>query len=210
LFQARKYEEKNMAKAFYSTPELAELLGVFHSTVRRWIERDQVKGFRVGRNYKIPASEVMRMLDDHGLPLPEVMTSDRPKGENQVSTLSLKENDPGSILQRLLVVDDVKAPALVFRRDTILGTNQRFADLVGYGQIDLIGARLSEVVDGVVDGMAQNDRKIHSPFVDKGPRKRSARLKTGDGTLREFLATVDGVDGVQDALLLVVTGEKTV
>jgi excisionase family DNA binding protein len=60
-----------MEKGFFSTPELAELLGVFHTTVRRWIEQDQIRGFRVGRNYKIPSAEVIRMLEEHGLPLPD-------------------------------------------------------------------------------------------------------------------------------------------
>jgi len=42
-----------MEKILFSTPELARFLGVFHTTVRRWIERGKIRGIRVGRNYKI-------------------------------------------------------------------------------------------------------------------------------------------------------------
>lgn len=136
-----------MEKAFYSTPELAELLGVFHTTVRRWIERDHIKGFRVGRNYKIPASEVVRMLDEHGLPLPETLRG--------YIHLPLQGPDPqgmggkssGSILQKLLVVDDIQEPAFICRGDTVIGTNQAFAHLTGYTQTDLLGMKLDQLID---------------------------------------------------------------
>jgi excisionase family DNA binding protein len=59
-----------MKRQFFSTPELAELLGVFHTTIRRWIEGGQIKGFRIGRNYKVPREEVIRILESKGIPLP--------------------------------------------------------------------------------------------------------------------------------------------
>lgn len=58
-----------MKKTLFSTPEVAESLGVFHTTVRRWIERGKIKGVRVGRNYKVPVVEVIRLLEEHGVRL---------------------------------------------------------------------------------------------------------------------------------------------
>ncbi|MBW2108667.1 MAG: excisionase family DNA-binding protein [Deltaproteobacteria bacterium] len=136
-----------MEKAFFSTPELAELLGVFHTTVRRWIERNQIKGFRVGRNYKIPAAEVMRMLDQHGLPLPDILR-ERPDGLLSPEELHPHDLDAsGSILQRLLVVDQIPDPAIVCRTDTVLGANQAFALLTGYDQADIIGLKIHAFFD---------------------------------------------------------------
>ena len=53
-----------MEKAFFSTPQLAQWLGVFHTTIRRWVEQGKIKGIRVGRNYKIPVDEAIRVLDE--------------------------------------------------------------------------------------------------------------------------------------------------
>jgi len=197
-----------MAKAFYSTPELAELLGVFHSTVRRWIEREQVKGFRVGRNYKIPAVEVVRMLDQHGLGVPKSMTGTRLKREKVTPTLSLRKNASGSILKRLLAVEDIKEPALVCRHDTILGTNKSFADLAGYSQIDLIGVRLNEVIEDFA-GLGKSDAetsKLH--FLEEDQRECDARVKRGDDKMVAVTMNIEGVDGMKNVFLLAVTRKK--
>jgi len=55
---------------FFSTPELARLLGVFHTTIKRWIESGKIKGIRIGRNYKIPVGEVIFLLKKFGVPIP--------------------------------------------------------------------------------------------------------------------------------------------
>jgi len=56
---------------FLSTPEVAEMVGVFHTTIRRWVEKGKIKGIRVGRNYKIPIMEAIRFLKEHDIPLPD-------------------------------------------------------------------------------------------------------------------------------------------
>ncbi|MBW2195648.1 MAG: helix-turn-helix domain-containing protein, partial [Deltaproteobacteria bacterium] len=52
-----------MEKTLFSTTEVARWLGVFHTTARRWIERGKIKGIRVGRNYKVPVEEAIRVLN---------------------------------------------------------------------------------------------------------------------------------------------------
>jgi len=193
-----------MDKAFFSTPELAQLLGVFHTTVRRWIERDQIKGFRVGRNYKIPAAEVLRMLKEHGLALPERpgLHASKDKGGNV--SLAAQKNTSGSVLQKLLVVDETNAPALVCRKNTILGANQLLADLVGLTQVDLIGLRLSDVVAtsgngdialGTQSGLANPGRRSHT---------YTGLLKTNGGTQRKVSVTLEALEEMRDVFLLVV------
>jgi excisionase family DNA binding protein len=193
-----------MDKAFFSTPELAELLGVFHTTIRRWIERDQIKGFRVGRNYKIPAAEVLRMLKEHGLALPERpgLHASKDKGGNV--SLATQENTSGSVLQKLLVVDETNAPALVCRNNTILGANQLLADLVGLTQVDLIGLRLSDVV--ISSGNGDIALGAQSGPVDPGRRSHACTglLKTNAGTQKKVSVTIEGMEEMRDVFLLVV------
>lgn len=193
-----------MDKAFYSTPELAQLLGVFHTTVRRWIERDQIKGFRVGRNYKIPAAEVLRMLKEHGLALPERpgLHASKDKGGNVSS--AAQENTSGSVLQKLLVVDETNAPALVCRKNTILGANQLLADLVGLTQVDLIGLRLSDVV--ATSGNGDIALGTQSGLANLGRRSRTytGLLKTNGGTQRKVSVTLEALEEMRDVFLLVV------
>lgn len=193
-----------MDKAFFSTPELAQLLGVFHTTVRRWIERDQIKGFRVGRNYKIPAAEVLRMLKEHGLALPERLGLHALKDKGGNVSLASQENTSGSVLQKLLVVDETNAPALVCRNNTILGANQLLADLVGLTQVDLIGLRLSDVVTSSDNGDIALGAQ--SGLADPGRKSRACTglLKTNAGKQKAVSVTIEGVEEMRDVFLLVV------
>jgi len=193
-----------MDKAFFSTPELAQLLGVFHTTVRRWIERDQIKGFRVGRNYKIPAAEVLRMLKEHGLALPERPGLHASKDKRANVSSAAQENTSGSVLQKLLVVDETNAPALVCRNNTILGANQLLADLVGLTQVDLIGLRLSDVV--TTSGNGDIALGTQSGLANLGRRSRTytGLLKTNGGTQRKVSVTLEALEEMRDVFLLVV------
>ena len=49
------------------TTAVAERLHVTSQTIRNWIERGELQAKRIGRNYKIPVSEVERIL---GSPYP--------------------------------------------------------------------------------------------------------------------------------------------
>jgi excisionase family DNA binding protein len=192
-----------MEKAFFSTPELAQLLGVFHTTVRRWIEQDQIKGFRVGRNYKIPATEVLRMLKEHGLALPEKPSLNAWEGKGGKARLAVRKNTSRSMLQRLLVVDETNAPALVFRNNTILGANQLLADLAGLPQVDLIGLKLSDVV------ISSGGDFVHNPpsgLADTGRQAgtHTGLLKTNGGKQRKVSVTIEALEEMQDVFLLVV------
>jgi excisionase family DNA binding protein/PAS domain S-box-containing protein len=195
-----------MEKTLFSTPELAEWLGVFHTTVRRWIERGTIRGIRVGRNYKIPADEVIRILDGHGIPLPDVVKKYSQKKQTKDGrSVTPQGAYEGSILQKLLIVEDIKDPAFVCRKAFILGANQAFADLVGCSQADLIGLNLAEVVDessreGLID-FAQ--RRIAEP--EKGPSAYVARLKTGKRR-KKMRITAGSLDHMKDVFLVVVTG----
>ncbi|NVM22082.1 MAG: excisionase family DNA-binding protein [Desulfobacterales bacterium] len=136
-----------MKKTLFSTPELATWLGVFHTTIRRWIEQGKIKGIRVGRNYKIPAEEVIRVLDDHEIPLPEILSGYKLRLGPGAKGLSPPTEHPGSILQELLIVEDIEDPAIICRKGCILGANQAFADLVDYSQEDLIGMGIGDVIN---------------------------------------------------------------
>ena len=194
-----------MEKTLFSTPELAQWLGVFHTTVRRWIERGRIRGIRVGRNYKIPAEEVIRILEGHGIPLPDAVRRYRERQKKEARSLvSHSEYGDSSILRKLLIVEEIEAPAFVCRRSSILGGNRSFADLVGYAQADLIGLDIAEVVEEssherLVD-FAQ--RRIEMP--EKSPASYVAFLKTGQNEKKKVKITAGSLDHIKDVYLLIV------
>ena len=51
-----------------STSVAAERVHVSSQAIRDWIRRGDIKGIRIGRNYKVPASEIDRLLADLDLP----------------------------------------------------------------------------------------------------------------------------------------------
>ncbi|KUH31602.1 hypothetical protein APY94_12185 [Thermococcus celericrescens] len=47
----------------YRTGEVAKRLGVSAMTIRRWIKEGKIKAYRVGKEFRIPESEVLRLLE---------------------------------------------------------------------------------------------------------------------------------------------------
>jgi excisionase family DNA binding protein/PAS domain S-box-containing protein len=193
-----------MEKTLFSTPEVGGWLGVFHTTVRRWIEKGRIKGVRVGRNYKIPADEVVRILDTHGIPLPEVVKMQKSRSKNRGRDLPSNGAYHGSILQKLLIVEEIENPAFVCRKTFILGANQAFADLVGHSQADLIGLNIAEVIDdasqeGLVDF---TQRRMQQP--EKEPTDYITHLKK-DRNGKKIRITAGSLNNIKDVFLLVVS-----
>jgi len=194
-----------MEKTLFSTPELAQWLGVFHTTVRRWIERGRIRGIRVGRNYKIPAEEVIRILEGHGIPLPEAVRRYRQRQRKEASSFpSQRAYSGSSILRKLLIVEEIEAPAFVCRRTSILGGNRSFADLVGYAQADLIGLDIAAVVEESSNERLVDfaHRRITMP--EKGPASYKAFLKTSRNQKKKAKITAGSLDHMKDVFLLIV------
>ena len=167
-----------MEKSLFSTPELARLLGVFHTTIRRWIEQGKIRGIRVGRNYKIPADEVARILKDHNMPLPESLRKYK---------LGLTKEDEGlttvrhraSVLEKLLIVEEIEDPAVICRKETILCANQAFSNLVGSCQADLIGMDVADLIDGTPHERLLDLAQKRGEAPDQPPPPLSSPLEKG-------------------------------
>jgi excisionase family DNA binding protein/PAS domain S-box-containing protein len=194
-----------MEKILFSTPELARLLGVFHTTIRRWIEQGKIRGIRVGRNYKIPADEVLRILEDHNLPVPESLAKYKLMSTNEAEGLS-KPRHHGSVLEKLLIVEEIEDPAIICRKRAVICANQAFADLVGHCQGDLIGQDIAEVINGTfyerLVGLAQK----RSEHPDQVPPHYEARLKTGRMAKKKVKISVSSLRHLPDAFLLIIKG----
>jgi excisionase family DNA binding protein len=54
--------EKHVEK-LYRVREVAQMLGFGYSTVRRWIKLGRIRVVRVGNQYRIPESEVKRLIE---------------------------------------------------------------------------------------------------------------------------------------------------
>jgi len=55
-----------MSESFYSTSEIAALIGVNRVTIYRWIKGEKIKAYKIGRRHKIPVSEMIRLLRGFG------------------------------------------------------------------------------------------------------------------------------------------------
>ena len=194
-----------MEKSLFSTPELARLLGVFHTTIRRWIEQGKIKGIRVGRNYKIPAGEVARILSDHNLPLPESLRKERPGLTNKAESLSTVHYRP-SVLEKLLLVEEIEDPAAICRKETILCANQAFSDLVGSCQADLIGQDIAELIDGTDQERLLDFAQKRGENADQRPRRYQARLKSGKMGKKKIQISTSSLKHLPDTLLLIIKG----
>ncbi|WP_394356123.1 IS607 family transposase [Thermococcus stetteri] len=47
----------------YRTGEVAKRLGVSAMTIRRWVKSGKIKAHKIGKEYRIPESEVLRLLE---------------------------------------------------------------------------------------------------------------------------------------------------
>lgn len=71
-----------MDKAFFSTSEAARLFNINRVTVYRWIKEGKLTAHKIGMRFKVPSSEVARLLRSSGLsgPSPE---GGNPPGRSQ-------------------------------------------------------------------------------------------------------------------------------
>ncbi len=192
-----------MEKTLFSTPELAQWLGVFHTTARRWIEQGKIKGIRVGRNYKVPADEAVRVLEEYQIPLPSILKRHKSKKQEANRLKGNMSRLRSSFLRKLLVVEDIEAPALVCRRNTILSANQAFADLIMHGQVDLIGVDIGETMDGISKDRVHEIIRLVMESPAKNPSHYSGELKLGNRPRRKVKIFASRLEGMGDVFLLV-------
>lgn len=192
-----------MEKILFSTPELAHFLGVFHTTVRRWIERGKIKGIRVGRNYKIPADEVIRILDDHNLPLPKSLRQYKLSLTKEGEGLSTARHH-ASAVEKLLIVEEIEDPAIICRRQAIVSANQAFANLLGYSQADLIGQDVGEVINGSFHQRLVKLAQKRWEHPGRGPSHYEAHLTTDKMGKKRVKISVSSLKYLPDALLLII------
>jgi len=192
-----------MEKILFSTPELARCLGVFHTTVRRWIERGEIRGIRVGRNYKIPAEEVLRILDDHNLPLPESLRKYKLRLINKGEGLSTARHH-ASVVEKLLIVEEIEDPAIICRKRAIISANQAFANLLGYSQADLIGQDVGEFIEGTFHERLVNLVQKRREHPGQGPPHYEAHLNTNKMGKKRIKISVSSLKHLPDALLLII------
>ena len=51
-------------RGFYTTTEAAKMLKVNARTIRRWIDKGYIQAKKIGGRWRIPASEVERLLSE--------------------------------------------------------------------------------------------------------------------------------------------------
>lgn len=68
-------------KKFYTTGQVAKICGVSSSTVKRWVDRHEIKGFRLpgSRDWRVTKHELIDFMKENGFPLDDLTTSGRKK-----------------------------------------------------------------------------------------------------------------------------------
>jgi len=193
-----------MNKTLFSTTEMAEWLGVFHTTARRWIEQGRIKGIRVGRNYKIPIEEAVRVLNHYEIPLPECLSQYEARKAGQGGVFLPEKALNSSILKKLLVVEEIEDPALACTQHAVLGANEALCQWLGYSQLGLIGINLGVVMDQTavakLVGMAETRKSNGSG----GATAYEARFIDREGETKRVQVTASALDQVKGVYLLVV------
>ncbi len=195
-----------MEKTLFSTTEMAAWLGVFHTTARRWIEQGKIKGIRVGRNYKIPIEEAVRVLNHYEVPLPECLQRYEANNGNSTKRFQFfaQKGMNSSILKKLLVVEEIEDPALACTPKAVLGANRALCDLLGYSQLGLIGVDVASVMD-----KRAVDRLVELAYTRAGTPAQGATdyeadLIGQDGNMKRSRITVGSLDQIKGVFLLVV------
>jgi excisionase family DNA binding protein len=65
-------QPKIKVKQNYTPNDVGSLMGVHHNTIKNWIKSKQVVAFQtVGGHYRVPRREVVRLIKNRGLPVPD-------------------------------------------------------------------------------------------------------------------------------------------
>ncbi|MBN2720009.1 MAG: response regulator [Proteobacteria bacterium] len=65
-------QKKIKVKLNYTPNDVGSFLGVHHNTIKNWIKGKQVVAFQtVGGHYRVPRREVVRLIKNRGLSVPE-------------------------------------------------------------------------------------------------------------------------------------------
>ena len=68
--------ENKPKKEYFSTSELAHLLGVSRVAIFKKIQSGKIKAFKVGRNYVVPAEEFLSAIGTFILPEKKIFSRD--------------------------------------------------------------------------------------------------------------------------------------
>lgn len=70
-------------KNFFTTHQIATLVGVDPKTVRTWIDAKKLRGFHIpgSKHRRVTRADLVTFIRDHGLPMPSSLSSAGPSVE---------------------------------------------------------------------------------------------------------------------------------
>jgi PAS domain-containing protein len=102
------------------------------------------------------------------------------------------------------VVEEIDAPALICRSNTILGTNQAFASLMGSTQTDLIGFKIDDLIGHSGSEMIKTTVRKCFENPENGPVECTVPLNGQEKQNQKSRISVSPLDGMKDVFLMVV------
>ena len=68
-----KHNQTNMKRVVFTTADIAPICGHSRETIKRWLEKGEMKGYRVGTagHWRVLVEDLALFLKDHNIPFPE-------------------------------------------------------------------------------------------------------------------------------------------
>jgi two-component system, OmpR family, response regulator len=84
-----------MMEKYYSTQQIAEMCHVTRGSVIRWIREGKLQaGMTAGGHSRVPAAEIVKLLESLRMPVPAELAGVRMKALNRLSKVLIVDDEP--------------------------------------------------------------------------------------------------------------------
>lgn len=79
----------------YTSEQVAKILQIHPQTVLKFIREGKLRGSKVGRGYRVKASDIDKFLEDTSNPQPKVESEEKVLKKKSEETIKVEINNPG-------------------------------------------------------------------------------------------------------------------
>jgi len=91
-----KHNQTNMKRITFTTADIAQICGHSRETIKRWLEKGEIKGYHVGvsGHWRVLAEDLALFLKDNNIPFP----GPREVGVNLKALIDIQSTSPPILL----------------------------------------------------------------------------------------------------------------
>jgi excisionase family DNA binding protein len=67
MIQKQDMKESELEQ-YFSSAYVGRLMGLTHETINKWLREGTIKGQKIGKHWRIPESEIRRMINPEAVP----------------------------------------------------------------------------------------------------------------------------------------------